>query len=355
MISYCNIRHWSFLGSAFSVCLISALFIPSCDLLTTDEIDRPNAEPLPSTEVVESVVFTHPQIGWVTTIPDSGYGSTLYKTSDGGIRWWKVMDNLHSIHPKLFFLDSYHGWICQDSGWIMRTTNGGVVWEKHQLPTTSRIITGIHFQDRKNGWVAMQDGGVFSSVDGGVSWQQIWQVHGGAFVAINTIDSRTWFGGNDYFGDYPWLVYYDRLKANFTVASTEGLNGPIRTVKFFDSRNGIVGGIGGVFVTQDSGASWESRLRINSIDLVPLGDSIIWCSGSPQLYSGHSIYKSTNRGLTWTIEWSMPSDTLVIIDRLFFLSSNLGWAGGAVYDSNNQYSKPILMKYNGEVWHVQSP
>lgn len=68
-----------------------------------------------------SLFFINTETGWINN------GSTIRKTTNGGINWTAQNSQGQSIAVNfLFFNDEYHGWAVGDYGGIMRTTNGGI-------------------------------------------------------------------------------------------------------------------------------------------------------------------------------------------------------------------------------------
>jgi photosystem II stability/assembly factor-like uncharacterized protein len=106
-----------------------------------------------------------------------------------------VKDQLHRI----FFLpDGQTGWAVGNNGWVLKTTNGGVVWS---VATTNQVqiyptwggsggpdeLFDVHFLNATEGWLV----GKYSfnySVDGGASWLPVLMAPSGNPFALGHTD-----------------------------------------------------------------------------------------------------------------------------------------------------------------------
>lgn len=114
-----------------------------------------------------SVYFLDTLKGWAT-----GYISA-YKTVDGGVNWVELPGDTvisHSaISTSVFFADTANGWICDNYGGILRTTDGGTSWfiQRSDTPFYSGLNC-IFFLNKNNGW-AVGNGVVLHTTNGGVT------------------------------------------------------------------------------------------------------------------------------------------------------------------------------------------
>lgn len=124
--------------------------------------------------------------GWAYTGSGPLGQSTPYKiyhTTDGAATWSEQLsDNIPGIYHTIQFYDLNNGWIVGDSSKILKTTNGGVDWQ--------RITnTGIHpaskakcvfFLNANTGWIGTDDGIanlnpdriILHTTNGGTSWAE---------------------------------------------------------------------------------------------------------------------------------------------------------------------------------------
>ena len=66
-------------------------------------------------------------------------------------------------------MDHLDGWAAGDDGWAIHTTNGGLLWTRKTLPTSSDL-NNVSFVDSLHGWMVGSDGSVFYTSDLGTNW-----------------------------------------------------------------------------------------------------------------------------------------------------------------------------------------
>jgi photosystem II stability/assembly factor-like uncharacterized protein len=113
------------------------------------------------------------------------FGTTLLKTTDGGIQWDSIhvpvpnspnsyLFDVEFISPKVLFAATGHGSATQ-VGHILKSTDGGVTWTSRYSNATGRF-RHIHFLDAKTGittgvWGAtLSRKNLLRSTDGGDTW-----------------------------------------------------------------------------------------------------------------------------------------------------------------------------------------
>src|SRR5436190_15977061 len=64
-------------------------------------------------------------------------------------------------------------WVVGSDGTLLRTTDDGVTWHAHHLPSKYQNLwlASVRFVTSTRGWVAGNDGAVFSTNDGGRTWK----------------------------------------------------------------------------------------------------------------------------------------------------------------------------------------
>ncbi len=131
---------------------------------------------------------------------------------------WKILQSPVNVTLRyLTFVDSLTGWAAGEAGTIIHTTDGGNSWDV-QNSTVQTFIMDIFFVDKNIGWaLTLKDEFPF-----------------------NSVILKTTNGGDDWSAE------------NFPDSSKY-----IRTIFFFDSLNGFVGG-SYIGCTSDGGNSWTS-------------------------------------------------------------------------------------------------
>ncbi len=130
---------------------------------------------IPANIALYSIVFSDSLHGWA--IGDDDWSQSLMAyTKDGGATWETIDFDIPELRS-VSFTDSLHGWICGSHGVILKTTDGGITWEKS---TYNQYVdfTSIHFFDSDHGWV-VGDGSILHSYSGialytddsGVTWK----------------------------------------------------------------------------------------------------------------------------------------------------------------------------------------
>ncbi len=131
--------------------------------------------PPPTTHDLRRLVFLDSARGWV-----SGTNGTILRTTNGGTVWQTQLSGVTGEIHELFFLNDRLGWaltwteFVDTLTWygtnILRTTNGGGVWTRSQYPVTGEFFSAIHFHDSLNGLMAGGFGRIVRTTNGGVTW-----------------------------------------------------------------------------------------------------------------------------------------------------------------------------------------
>jgi photosystem II stability/assembly factor-like uncharacterized protein len=149
--------------------------------------------------------------------------------------------------------------------YVTRTTNGGTDWVASHL-TSLNDFSSIAAVGADTAWISTS--GVYKTTNGGVNWTQ-------------------------------------QLVA-----------GPMQIVRFFDSNNGVCIGDGDsgraeIYTTTNKGATWTRvqssniPILVNSEGFIPdnafVRGNAIWVPTNGNFTFPGSLYKSTDRGLTWNV------------------------------------------------------
>lgn len=231
-----------------------------------------------------------------------GQSNTKLKSSNGGTNWQLISGSGPSSFQKAFFLNANTGWMIKNH-YILRTTNGGNTFDSSY--TTLNIIEDIYFKDALTGLLCGGDGVIMRSIDGGIVWNQIsippppggspsfqkfsfvgdygWTVLSG-FFSIKSVYRTTNFGMSwDVIGTVPY-------------SSSEETSGSV----FFSSLStGYCGGSSGhTFKTTNGGLDWYQQTVPSHgyrNDFWFANDSLGWSVGD-YWQGGEQIFKTTNGG-----------------------------------------------------------
>ncbi|MFA5012777.1 MAG: YCF48-related protein [Ignavibacteria bacterium] len=115
--------------------------------------------------------------GWVCG--DSGL---IMKTSNGGQNWTTQNTRTKTFIHDVFFLNSRLGWAL---GWnifnpqppygsyILKTTNGGVDWDTSFFPIENVFLKKVYFQDSLYGFLGGNFKNILRTTDGGQTWLDV--------------------------------------------------------------------------------------------------------------------------------------------------------------------------------------
>ncbi len=122
---------------------------------------------------LKAVAFTDDRTGWA-----AGDGGTLLRTLDGGLVWQDPEASLPELARKLFDFQAIDAigdsiWIAGSPGSLVwRSTDGGASWQG--LPTGSSLpIHSIDFTSASEGIAVGAMGMILRTTDGGTTWQPI--------------------------------------------------------------------------------------------------------------------------------------------------------------------------------------
>ena len=281
-----------------------------------------------------------------------------------------ITDDLNSVSA----VDMNVAWTCGNNGKVLRTTNGGLIWEDvsgSQIPATLDLYN-IYGIDANNALVTGSDADtyVFKTINGGITWIQVFTQAGGfmdcilmanpmiGFMHGDPVGGRwslwgtinggiTWdsssfyipqssneagwnnsmffdrYGGVVWFGTNNTRVYRTFNLLNWSVQPTTGQPNSY-AVWFNSTTNGMTGG-DSIMSTTNGGNDWLSPLT------QPAGTGIITgITGVSDNWwvarYGTSIYYSPDNGTTWLTDYTAPSGNYTHIGKARTGSNIVMWA-----------------------------
>jgi len=272
---------------------------------TTDGGAHWRSKDLPQTGDLERIVFRSASAGWI--LDENG---VILATTDGGESWSPRV----AVHPKgsaLDFADASHGWIAGPSG-VWSTTNAGETWS---LQMQEPGLLDVDFVDPQNGWTVGTGGRVFATRDGGRSWAP---QHSGIerrLAAVCFVDRDCgWAVGDDgtILGTTSGGVRWTAQESDARFALHDG-------AATDPEHAWAVGDHGWVASTQDGGRTWRSS-RWGDDSLVSVsfaGPRVGWTVG------GRSVLATDDAGRTWSrtgFNWN--------VEGVCFANATTGWIFG---------------------------
>ena len=270
--------------------------------------------------------------------------------------WVKIQTPVNITLRQLLFVDSLTGWAAGEAGTIIRTTDGGNNWEI-QNSTVQTFISDIFFLDKNLGWATTtQDFFPFRSVilktvNGGEDW--IAETYPDSSKFIRTIfffDSLIGFVGGSY------IAHTSDGGTTWTPAQIDSnmLSGlPVYSFNFFNRQfgyacGGFIDQAGVIWRTTDFGFNWSAQgVNVDEVFDIYILDSLnaITLSGDPEGFFPIAKIRTTNSGDTWS------NDTLSFFGLSFaidFRTYNEGWSASGY--------KFLLTTDRGTTWsEFQTP
>ncbi len=282
-----------------------------------------------------------PLTGWVCGMANDG-SALIMKSVDGGLSWTRqATSGLPSVALfSIAAIDSENCWAVGASssgyGTIARTTDGGQTWKRQGSPTQipNTDLLKISALGRNTAWVAGgAPGTILFTNDGGQTWASrtppgvqgsllqgacaidslnAWVAGAGATGTNGPTILRTSDGGKTWLNKTPATVPTNHMLA---ISAVDG------------SDAWAVGGSADVMGTSDNGASWSQfKLQTGNQDLNDVatpGRGIVWVAAD---YGG--IFRTDDSGATWVNQspagpihgyWLMCMDAL---------DENTAWVAG---------------------------
>jgi photosystem II stability/assembly factor-like uncharacterized protein len=230
-------------------------------------------------------------------------------------QWVQQSTDLSINIQKISFIDSLTGYLIDDAGHLAKTTNGGDSWVVSNTGFNA-ALRGIHFTSESTGYISSFNGLIIKTIDGGITWFQQ-QSH-----TTQTLDDFAFTNSNTGYlvGDAGTIVKTKDAGLNWTVMPYFTQE-DFRTVCFTDSLNGYIAGTNS-YRTTNGGITWLQIIN---------GSNIGRCVSFPDPNTGYvggnygTIYKTTDKGVTWTQQNSSTSNDLY---GIYFLNNQRGYAVG---------------------------
>jgi photosystem II stability/assembly factor-like uncharacterized protein len=128
-------------------------------------------KPSPIQSNLSKIIFVDSLYGWA-----SGDSGKIIHTSNGGTSW-TVQNTGITDYPieDIFFLNRNLGWgVANDFFFfgtkMLKTTDGGLNWERTVYPDTTKVFNTIYFMDPLNGYLSGFTGEIMRTTDGGINW-----------------------------------------------------------------------------------------------------------------------------------------------------------------------------------------
>ncbi|MDX1911758.1 MAG: hypothetical protein SFV22_09755 [Saprospiraceae bacterium] len=139
---------------------------------------------------IESVWYSDFQ-----TVHAAGFGWVM-RSDDAGHSWQRL-DITGDFFQCVQFADAHTGYICGNSGTLLKTTDGGRNWKKIRqggsVGQKRKGFRSLWFVDPGRGWVVGENGIFWETRDGGATWQTVADVPPDAdFTHVFVLGKKGW-------------------------------------------------------------------------------------------------------------------------------------------------------------------
>ena len=219
------------------------------------------------------------------------------------------------------------------------TVNCYSQWYKQQIPV-NKPVTGIKFIDTLNGWASTGDffdtsfqntGCILHTTNGGANWSIQLGKSRFAFSTMTMVNNMTGYAFGDSLGPLVGRVEFIKTTNgginwfNIAIPNTMWIS----QFYFLNPDTGCeadnAASSPDTRFTTDGGYTWQQRT--NGMTDYPTRCAFFLNYNTGYCGSGHSLYKTTNAGISWQLNIAFSN----AISSIFFLNENTGWAGQAGY------------------------
>jgi photosystem II stability/assembly factor-like uncharacterized protein len=253
-------------------------------------------------------------IGRAFTGPDlQNESGVILRTTNGGARWSKQTGDLPPFPASASFPDARHGWVVGNDSAIVATTDGGIHWST-QEPPGPVTLWGVSFADTSHGWAvgstldSAGNGTIIATSDGGAHWSTQWTAPGlSPFAIASTDDAHAWTLASDDSNQGSAIMGTSDGGWNWAVLARSDTK--LYAISFSDSLHGWVGGnAGSVLATSDGGKTWVHR----DVPEAQAAEAVVGLSFVDQRHGWaitdrgpyHSIMATDDAGAHWVVRKS---------------------------------------------------
>jgi photosystem II stability/assembly factor-like uncharacterized protein len=254
----------------------------------------------------------------------------IYKTTDGGITWFKPNNTINYYIQSIKFRNTLKGLVTCDNGYTYNTSDGGNNWNTSYIGVNKIIYSSCYLNDSTN-YVVGAEGIIYRTTNSGSTWTSVssgvtkdlrgivFNQSTGIIVGNAGTILRTTNGGSSW-STIQTNQSYDLFKINYVSSSEIYVTGPQ----------------GFILKSTDDGATWNSKTFTSSNDLRQANNSYFYNGKGWFVGNWGQIMSTTNGGTNWTYK-----DTTAFyesVTALHFPSSNVGYgsvSNGVVVKTTN--------------------
>ena len=271
--------------------------------------------------------------------------------SDNPPGWYQQILLVNDVVKDISFIDSSRGWIItegnfnnHDTGYIMRTTNGGMNWTIQY--DTTETFNVIQFVNENIGYAGGGFGraSFWKTIDGGNNWQYSIPFGSYNILDLKFINKDTGWACSD--DDFDGGVFKSTNGGNNWQRQTTPSQ--LRPIKLFfinqDTGWALNDANSSIYKTTNGGSNW---FFLNSIsfglrDMFFLNNDTGWIIRQQGV---NSIIKTTDGGLNWIVQHD-PTQFGPAPQDIYIINDSTGWIAEARFT--------ILSLVNDSIWGGQS-
>lgn len=260
----------------------------------------------------------------------SGDFGTILITADGGTTWAKSMSSVSHSFTAAFALSEKDLFVAR-LGLYKSNDEGSSFSEIGNTSSFGGSIFGIHFKDSLSGLIA-KSGSIYATNDGGITWVNTYNQYGYSRI-LNFVSDSTLFllGGRTFDGksnaeahksaDYGKT--WTQLSLPIELAQSQ-----ILASSFLSEAIGFVVTLNNkLFETNDGGKSWT---KVADLDFSTPNKLLFINSNVAYCIAGNSIYKSTDSGKNWMLDFKASQDVILTdldinFNNSLFVTDNQGF------------------------------
>ena len=254
-------------------------------LISTDDGATWQQAPSPTRTALTAVSFVDREHGWAV-----GHDSAILRTTDGGLIWelvnWAPEDEAPLFD--VWFSDIDNGFAIGAYGTFYVTSDGGVTWEFEPISDADFHLHAIARAPGGNLFIAAEAGTAYRSDDGGVSWAELPSPYEGSFFGVLPLDDEVvlLFGLRGHvFRSSDAGESWEPVDTGTVAMLTDGIRLADGTV--------VMVGLGGtVLVSRDGGVTFELHQQANRRGI----SAIVETADGSLVMSGEFGVKKTSLG-----------------------------------------------------------
>jgi photosystem II stability/assembly factor-like uncharacterized protein len=269
---------------------------------------------------------------------------------------WSVCNapNFSSRVDDVFMVNTRTGYAVSGDGQIVKTTNGGVVWNMVAMfPGT--YLRSVEFVNEQKGFAggfpnaSGNNNILVSTVDGGYTWTdlttRIDPIARNGICGLAVADANTIYGCGNWYRDTGYIVKSTDGGNTWQYIDMHQYAASLIDMHFINKDVGFAVGTGPlpqraavILYTTDGGVTWSNKFQgvlINQYcwKIQRLNNQVYFASIENFQNGNPRILKSVDGGMSWLPQTVSTRHPTAHIQGVGFINENTGWTGGWVDSS----------------------